>query len=163
MPQNTHALDSLPPRSQWARFLHAANVIECLALAESFNKQFQVEDIQRPESGLALLRNRDGARGEDYFLGEIPVARAHIRLFLNGEAMAEGGAQILDDRTPLARAIAILDAVLANRLPGHEQVTQLLNQGQQHIEQQQAQRQVLLSSTLVDFSLLGNDEDDHND
>lgn len=151
------------PRRSWSRLLQAVDTGETLALANHFSHQFHIEDIQLPESGLALLKNRDGAQGEDYFLGEIPLARAHVRITTHDHQCVEGGAQILDDRTSLARAIAILDAILAHELPGCEQVQQLMAKGETSIKQQEAQRHAMLSTTRVDFSLLGNDEDEHDD
>jgi len=156
-------MSSPPPRSQWPRLLQVLDTTTTQALAKRFSQSFRVVDIKLPESGLALLRNRDGARGEDYFLGEIPLARAHVRLFMGEQLLGEGGAQILDDRSDLARAIAILDTVLASKLPGHEDVCELLCQGIKLIEQQQKQRAAMISSTLVDFSLLGNDEGSNDD
>lgn len=157
MQANLNAYKS-PPRNQWPRFIQAVSVEKTLALAKSFGAKYRIEDIQRPESGLALIKNRDGACGEEYFLGETPVSRAHLRIFQGNELVGEGGAQILDDRSDLARAIAIIDAVVANQLQGYEEACKLLQEGEAQIKQQQEQRSSLLSRTLVDFSLLGNDE-----
>ncbi|MEQ1668558.1 MAG: phosphonate C-P lyase system protein PhnG, partial [Sulfuriferula sp.] len=65
-----------------------------------------------------------------------------------------------DDRARLARAIAILDAVLAAQLSGWESAAALVEQGLTVYEQLVQSRRALLSSTRVDFSLLGQEEED---
>jgi alpha-D-ribose 1-methylphosphonate 5-triphosphate synthase subunit PhnG len=75
----------------------------------------------------------------------------------------EGAALILDDRAALARAIAVLDAVLAGKLDGHETVTPLLRAGAVRIAQQSAERAAMLAATRVNFSLVGNGEEDEDD
>jgi phosphonate C-P lyase system protein PhnG len=75
----------------------------------------------------------------------------------------EGAAQLLDDRASLARAIAVIDAVLAAQLPGQDQAHALLAIGQHRLDEQTAQRRALLASTRVHFSLLGTSEEENDD
>jgi alpha-D-ribose 1-methylphosphonate 5-triphosphate synthase subunit PhnG len=149
-------------RSQWPRLLMALAAAEVRRCAETLSASLRVEDLQLPQSGLGLLKLRDSALGDAYFPGEIPLARARVRVSGAGSA-AEGAAQILDDRTSLARAIAVLDAVLAGKLPGHEAAEPLLRAGAARIAQQTAQRGALLAATRVDFSLVNGSEEDNDD
>jgi alpha-D-ribose 1-methylphosphonate 5-triphosphate synthase subunit PhnG len=132
-------------------------------LARSLCEQHQVQDIQLPQSGLALLKLRDSAQGDAYYPGEVPLAIAHVRVTTADGSSFEGAAQLLDDRASLARAIAVLDAVLAARLSGHEAAQALLATGAARLAEQAAQRRALLASTRVDFSLLGTAEDENDD
>lgn len=132
-------------------------------LANALALQHRVDDIQLPQSGLALLTLRDSAQGDPYFPGEIPLTTARVRVSARDGAVVEGAAQLLDDRATLARAIAVIDAVIAGQLQGHEAAFELLAEGATRLAEQAAQRRALLSRTRVDFSLLGTTEDEQDD
>ncbi len=150
-------------RSQWPRILSALPAIKVRQQAENFADRFAVQDVILPQSGLGLLQLRDSALGDAYFLGEIPIARAHVMLTDPDNptgSLVEGAARILDDRFSLARSIAILDGVLAARLPGFEAVLALLEEGAAILDEIKKQRQGMLAQTRVDFSLLCATEED---
>lgn len=153
---------NLYSRADWPRLLAAADSGGVKRLAARLAERHGVEDLALPEAGLGLLKLADGALGDDYFLGEIPVARAHVRLTTADGRSVEGAAQLLDDRTALARAVAVLDAALAGRLPGWEGAVSLLDEGARRLAEQAEARRALLAHTRVDFSLLGaaDEEDD---
>lgn len=148
-----------PDRAQWPRLLMAVPAAELQQVAATLSADLAVEDMQLPQSGLGLLRLKDGALGEQYFCGEIPLARSRVRVS-DRASSAEGAAMILDDRSDVARNIAIIDAVLSGKLEGHERVMPLLRAGAHCIGQQSAERRAMLASTLVNFSLFGTEEDD---
>ena len=160
---STPTQDAIPPRSQWPRLLLACPPAAVRSLAHMLAQQHTVQDIQVPQSGLALLKLRDSALGEAYYPGEVPLARAHVRVCTTEGATSEGAVQLLDDRAVLARAMAVIDAVLAGRLPGYEAVQPLFAMGATRLEEQRAQRQALMAATRVDFSLIGSadEEEDH--
>jgi alpha-D-ribose 1-methylphosphonate 5-triphosphate synthase subunit PhnG len=143
------------PRSDWARLLCALPSAEVKWAASQLARQYAIEDLTLPQAGLGLLQLRDSALADNYFLGEIPVARAHVRLTAADGRRVEGASQLLDDRAGLAQAVAILDAVLAAGLQGAEAAVSLLQRGQLRCEELAAQRRALLTATRVDFSLLG--------
>lgn len=163
MRPSPHALIGVPERAQWPRLLLACPAVSVRQLARSLCEQHTVQDIQLPQSGLALLKLRDSAQGDAYFPGEVPLAIAHVRVTTSGGQTCEGATQLLDDRASLARAIAVLDAVLAAQMPGHEDAQALLATGQTRLAEQTAQRRALLVSTRVDFSLLGTSEEENDD
>lgn len=163
MRSSSPPLDVLHGRAQWSLLLLACPAESVRVLARSLCEQHQVQDIQLPQSGLALLKLRDSAQGDAYYPGEVPLAIAHVRVTTADGASFEGAAQLLDDRASLARAIAVLDAVLAAQLPGHEKTQALLTTGAARLAEQAAQRRALLASTRVDFSLLGTTEEENDD
>lgn len=146
-------------RSQWPRLLMALPAADVHRAIAALADALAIEDLQLPQSGLGLLTLRDSALGDNYFPGEIPLARARVRVS-SGSGCAEGAALILDDRASLARAIAILDAVLAAKLDGHQALEPLLHAGAERIAQQKAGRGAMLAATRVNFSLFGTEEDD---
>lgn len=150
-----------PARAQWLRLWSALPASTVKALAVDLAEQHHVEDLELPQSGLGLLPLTDSALGDTYFIGEIPLAQAHVRVTSTQGQSTEGSAILVDDRSGVARAMAILDAVLNARLPGCEAALQLLEQGSAEVAQQTRQRRALLAATRVDFALLGaNEEND---
>lgn len=149
------------PRQEWATALFALPTKEVKAVAESFASSCQVREVTLPQSGLGLLTLRDGAFHEAFHLGELPVARAHVVLRTQDGQESSGGAVLIDDRATVARAIAILDGVIAGRLPGWETAAALVERGYSARAAKFAERKHILASTRVDFSLLGQmDEED---
>jgi alpha-D-ribose 1-methylphosphonate 5-triphosphate synthase subunit PhnG len=147
-------------RNQWPRLLMAVPAAQVHRVVAALATTLTIEDMQLPQSGLGLLKLRDSALGDTYFPGETPLARARVRVVGNKGAGVEGAALILDDRAALARAIAILDAVLSAKLEGHQTVAPLLRAGALRIARQEAERGAMLAATRVNFSLVGNEEDD---
>lgn len=152
-----------PGRAQWSRLLAVLPAQEVRGCAEALTADWQVSDVAMPQSGLGLLQLRDSTLGDNYFLGEIPVARAHVRLTRQDGASIEGAAQLLDDRVSLARAIAILDAIKAAQWPGHEHIDPLLQAGAARIDAEASTRRAVLAHTRVDFSLLGMTDEEDDD
>lgn len=152
-----------PDRAQWLRLWSALPAAAVKALATDLASQYQVEDLTLPQSGLGLLPLTDSALGDTYFIGEIPLAQAHVRVTPSQGPSVEGAAILLDDRAGVARAMAVLDAVLAARLPGCDAALQLLAQGETALAEQSRQRRALLAATRVDFALLGTNEEDDDE
>lgn len=136
---------------------------EVIAVAASFAGQYTIEDIKLPQAGLGLMQLKDSALQEGYFLGEISLATAHVVLTDARQNRTEGAAQIMHSEASLARAIAIMDAVVSAKLTGHEVVAQLLARGLTVITEQQSSRKKMLARTRVDFSLLSSAEEEDAD
>lgn len=136
---------------------------EVMAVAENFASQYTVEDIKLPQAGLGLMQLKDSALQQGYFLGEIPLATAHVVLTDAQQNRAEGAAQIMHSEAGYARAIAIMDAVASAKLAGHEVVTQLLALGLAELLARQSSRKKMLARTRVDFALLSSAEEEEAD
>lgn len=151
-------------RSEWPKLLSVLPATQLKAVADELESKYAVTDLLPGQAGLALLQLRDSALGDNYFMGEIPLSQAHVRLTTQDGRSVEGAAQVMDDRAGVARAISIIDAVLSERLPGYECVVDLLNEGMGIVEASTRQRRALLNATKVDFSILGSSEElDNND
>ncbi|MDT8371027.1 MAG: phosphonate C-P lyase system protein PhnG [Gammaproteobacteria bacterium] len=142
-------------RKNWIRLLMAVNKKQIKQLAEQITSGWALRYKSLPQSGLGMLKLRDGALQEPFYLGEIPIASAWVELTLPNGDKAEGAAQVMDDDKDLAEALAVCDAVLANQLVGHDLLTVLLQQGANKLEAEQRNRKRMLKRTHVDFSLLG--------
>lgn len=151
---------TVAPRGTWVQTLTALPVEELHELSEELASQHAVTDVSLPQSGLALVQMRDGAFREPWYLGEVPLARAHVRVRAPDGREAEGAAQVLDDRAGLARTLALLDAVLAARLPGFERVAALIERGRARRAAEHDERRQILTRTRVDFATLGAAEEE---
>jgi alpha-D-ribose 1-methylphosphonate 5-triphosphate synthase subunit PhnG len=149
-------------RRDWPRLLLSLPPQKIKEAVRTITELCRVDDQALPQSGLALLQLRDGALAEPYFIGEIPLSRAQVRVIDKNGKKGAGAAQILDDRTSLARDVAILDAILANRLNGHEIIAHLLEEGARGLARNEASRSVILERTRVDFSLLDASDEDND-
>lgn len=159
----TNSDDITVSRGQWLRLWTAVPAQRVRAIGAELAARYPIDDIELTQSGLGLLPLTDSALGEAYYLGEIPLARAHVRIGDGQGGQVEGAATLVDDRASLARALAILDGVLAARLPGHEPALALLAEGAANIAQTDSDRRKLLAATRVDFSLLGTTDEDDED
>ena len=155
-----HALSQRPPRSDWLRCWSALPAPRLQALAAQLEHLYRVECVQPTEAGLGLLPWRETALGEVFFLGEIPLTQARVRLHSADKQQCEGAATLMDDRTSLARALAVLDAVTAANWPGSDQAEELLQLGEQALQRADATRRALLAQTRVNFSAMGTADDD---
>jgi alpha-D-ribose 1-methylphosphonate 5-triphosphate synthase subunit PhnG len=149
-------------RGTWLYQLTAHPASVLIETAQRLAREWSITHIELPQAGLGLLQLADGAFQQPYYLGEFPLARCHLRLSLPDGRCVPGAAQLMTDDVALVEALAVLDAVLAARLPGWEQVAKLVETGTRRRTEEQRERQALLTATRVDFALLGN-TDDHDD
>lgn len=153
---------TIPPRSEWLRAWSALPVKKLYDLVNTIESHSKIEDLSLPKSGLGLLQLKDSALGDAYFLGEIALSKAHVRVTNLSGQTSQGAALLMDDRTSLVRAMAILDATLAGLLANWQDVLFLVHEGSLRRNAENSIRKASLQATKVDFSLLSTtDEDDH--
>lgn len=150
-------------RKDWIRALaaHPASVLN--ALADELTRDCDVKLKSLPQAGLGLLQLADGAFHEPYYLGEFPLSSCSIELSMPDGRTAAGGAHVMADDADLARTLAILDAVLAARLPGWERVSSLIEAGAAIRTEENRRRRAMLAATRVDFAMLNNTVNDDDE
>lgn len=153
----------IPQRKDWAHALMAHPPLALHTLAERVALGCEVRHTSLAQAGLGLLTLADGAFCEPYFLGEFPLSTCCIELHLADGRCAEGGAQVMADDAALARSLAILDAVLAARLPGWEAIADHIRVGEAKRREQARRRKAMLASTRVNFALLGTVDEENDD
>jgi alpha-D-ribose 1-methylphosphonate 5-triphosphate synthase subunit PhnG len=162
MNQSSRAAAHFAARTQWPRLLTALPAQQVRHCAARLSENLQIADVLLPQSGLGLMQMRDSARNEPYFIGEVPLSRAHVRLTDRQGRTAEGAAQLMDDRVSLARAVAILDAIKAAGWPGCEEIDALLEAGAIQCRQIEEDRRAMLTKTQVSFALLESTEEEED-
>ena len=154
-----HAIND---RTTWAINLYAVPSGELLSLTEELTKNWHIRAKSLPQTGLGMLKLNDSAFNEPFYLGEFPLSTAWLEVTTSDGQIAEGAAQIMDDRVELSEALAICDAILSSVLPGYDRVLMLVEKGTGIRQQRHKDRQHILAATQVNFSLLdhvGNDDE----
>lgn len=149
-------------RTDWIRALTAHPTPDLHTLAERLAAGCEVRLTRLPQAGLGLLQLADGAFHEAYYLGEFPLSTCSLELALADGRRAAGGAQVMADDAALARSLAILDAILAARFPGWEEVSGQVQSGAARRGEDDRRRRAMLAATRVDFAVLndtGEDDD----
>ncbi len=154
---------TIPERSQWIRALTAHPTEKVLTAINSVTKAWRIIPKTVSQSGLAILKLKDGAFNEPFYLGEIPLATAWVRVITSEGIKAEGAAQVMADSTHLAETLALCDAILAHRLSGWRKIIGLVRSGLKMRMDQDEVRKTMLAKTKVDFSLLNAGEGDDED
>ena len=140
--------------------LTAADRDQVLHAAAQLAEGLTITPLQPAESGLALMQWQDAVMHQPFFLGEVPMARTAVALVNHRGERAEGGAVVMADDAELAQALAVLDAVFAQRWPGVEAVDALALRGAQARDRIRAVRQAGLKRTRVEFALLAEADDE---
>lgn len=151
------------PRRDWLRALIAHPAAALVELSVRLSAGWALSYLALPQAGLGLLKLRDGAFHEPYYLGEIPIACCRVRVQLPDGTTAEGAAQVMVDVPALAQALAVLDAILAARLPGWQEVAAWVGDGVSKRAEEDRLRSAMLAGTRVDFALLGATEEDEDE
>lgn len=150
-------------REQRITLLTLVPVQDLKALVETFPADWIIRPTALPQVGLGMLKLRDSAMGEAFYLGEFPLAQCRISVTTEEGLMAEGGALVMDDSAERVEYLALCDAVLAGRLPGWERVLDLVEMGEQLRLKAEIERKSILAQTRVDFSLLDEDAGGYDD
>lgn len=150
-------------RDLWIYALSAVRESDLKTAAARVKARYAVRHCELPEEGLGLLKIKDGALGDSYYLGEFPVASAHVELCDRQDRVFEGAAHVMHDSADYATDLAVCDAALAGRLHGWEEIARLLDIGMQSRNQQARRRKTILARTRVDFDLLSTVKDMNDD
>ncbi|MCC6574935.1 MAG: phosphonate C-P lyase system protein PhnG [Planctomycetes bacterium] len=142
------------PRGQWIHALSALPRRIVFDSARRLTLDAQVQPQALAQAGLAMLRVREGALGEVFNLGEIPLATAQVEVVDDDGRKSRGAAQVMDASAEYAQALAILDAIMAGNLRGAHEVVELIESGLALRRAEASQREAMLARTRVDFSLL---------
>lgn len=129
-----------------------------LELAASLVAGAAIEHLQIPAEGLWLLHITEPVRRDGYFIGEVPVGQACVRLRHPDRGEASGGAVLMHADRELAVAAAVCDAVERAGWPGAEAVARLRAEGAAVRQRAERARAAILARTRVDFSELGQED-----
>jgi len=99
-------------RARRTRILARSSTGLAGVLASSIQDRYEIEVIAPPQAALVMIKKRDGARGALFYLGEMLVTEAKVRI---GDAVGVGIASGYADED--ARRMAVIDAAFNSSLP----------------------------------------------
>ncbi len=146
--------------NQWLRALTAHSPKIVIQLAAQLTEGWEISYETIPQTGLSLLQLQDSVFHEPYYLGEIPLSTAWVKLKIGNGQNYEGAAQVMSDVPNLATSLAICDAIFMNQLEGWREVAYLIERGRVIRQEEDNLRGAMLTKTKVDFSLLNQEESD---
>ena len=146
-------------RTNWVSALKTLPFNELLATTVELSADWTLRPKSIPQSGLGMLKIKECAFNEQFYVGEFCLSSAWLEVTTTDGQVAEGAAQVMDDRVELAEALALCDAILSAQLPGWENISSMIDRGLVIRESTNRERKQMLARTQVDFSLL----DDAND
>ncbi len=150
-------------RKDWPRALATQPKAEVNSVLAGIGKDWTINPVQLSQTGLAMLQLCDSAFNDPYFLGEIPLATAWIKITTKQGDSFQGTAQLMDDDQEKIETLAVCDAVLANQLPGWQEIYRFVEIGMAEITEKQRLRNAMLAKTRVDFDLLNATAEDYDD
>ena len=107
-------------RTEWVRLLTALPDEQLLSTVTNISKDWDITPKSIPQSGLGMLKLKDSAFEEPFYLGEFPLSTAWVEITTPDGLHAEGSAQVMLDKLEIAESLAVCDAVLSAKLPGWE-------------------------------------------
>ncbi|MCG7995988.1 MAG: phosphonate C-P lyase system protein PhnG [Candidatus Thiodiazotropha taylori] len=141
-------------REEWVSALTALPEKRLTELVKGFPADWKVQPTTLPQVGLGMMKMKESAFNESFYLGEFPLASCTVTVTTDSGECAAGGALVMDDRMERAEQLAVCDAVMTGRLPGWQKVEAHLQEGSARREQISRERKAMLARTKVDFSLL---------
>jgi len=144
----------LQNRTNWVSALKTLPINELISSTTELSESWTLRPKSLPQSGLGMLKIKESAFNEQFYLGEFCLSSAWLEVTTTEGLVAEGAAQVMDDRVELAEALALCDAILSAQLPGWEKVSTMVEKGLSLRKATETERKKMLANTLVDFSLL---------
>lgn len=162
-----HAFDSSTPnrpltRADWMALLARAPM-PVLEAAMAPHSEPAPRWLRAPETGLMMVQGRAGGTGERFNLGELTVTRCALRLPGAAQQAPVGVAYVMGRSHRHAQLAALADALLQD--PAQQAVldAQLLQPVREHLAHEQAQRQLRVHSTKVEFFTVARESDSADD
>ena len=148
--------ETMIKRTEWVRALKALPKKDLFDITNELSENWVLRPKSLPQSGLGMMKLKDSAFNDAFYLGEIPISSAWLEVTIADGSKAEGAAQVMDDNTELAEALALCDAILSSKLPGWERIYNLVEKGIAITKKTHRERKMILARTRVNFSLLDN-------
>jgi alpha-D-ribose 1-methylphosphonate 5-triphosphate synthase subunit PhnG len=116
-------------------------------MAQDISQSSDLEMVHEPQEGLVMVKMRDTARKTQFYLGEVLVTEARVRI--NGTA----GLGIVQGTKPdLARDLAIIDAAWNGNHPSLEKWTDEIQSCKAQVKIQEQKKAQAINKTKVNFA-----------
>lgn len=118
-------------------------------LADEIKGKYEIKEIEAPHHGLVMIKIRETAKKELFYLGEILVTEAKV--YIDGVL---GMGIVAGDREDLALDLAIIDATFKNNLKEIEGWEKFLLDEEIEIKEREKKIEEGILKTKVDFTTM---------
>lgn len=118
-------------------------------LSDEVNARYEVQILEPSDGGLVMIEMREPARGSRFFLGEMLVTEARVRV-----SGAIGLGIIAGDEPDAALQLAVIDAAFNAGLPELFEWTERLLEEERRLEAVRRSHTMRLMETKVDFQTM---------
>ncbi len=116
-------------------------------LAEEIRLRYPVVEVKPPQEGLTMIKLREQARNTLFYLGEILITEAKVRI--NGHS---GLGLVCGNNSRLAADLAVIDAACNGRLPESERWEERLITAWKEIVEREEEENGKILETKVNFA-----------
>ena len=117
--------------------------------ADEIRKKYQVKNIEEPNHGLVMIKMRETAKKELFYLGEVLVSEAKVYV---EDTLGMG--VVIGDKEELAGNLAVIDAAYKQGLIETESWEQVLVEEDEKNQKRENLEQARILKTKVDFSTM---------
>lgn len=152
-----------PSRSEWPALLaKVSGEAHQAAMAFVVESGYAIEPLRPSQDGFALMQVQDSCEQQPFYLGELPLAQAAVRVTTPDGRKLEGACQLLTagKGASMAKveAIAVWDAILADPEAHDGAVVErgqsLLAEGANELQRIAEERKAILAATKVNFKIM---------
>lgn len=136
-------------RKKRTEVLIRGNVEIAKKIADEIESKYKVNMIEEPNDGLVMIKVRETARKEQFYLGEVLVTEA--KAYVNGVL---GLGIVAGDNEDLAKNLAIIDAAYNCNIEEISKFNDLLKVEEKEIIKAEEVESQRILQTKVDFSTM---------
>lgn len=118
-------------------------------LVNEIKEKYEIKNIEEPNNGLVMIKMRETAKKELFYLGEVLVTEAKV--YVNG---ALGLGIVTGDEEELAYNLAIIDGAYRSGAKEIEKWEDILLKEEQCIKEREEKETKKILETKVDFSTM---------
>lgn len=118
-------------------------------LADEIRNKYQVKEIEDPNHGLVMIKMRETAKRELFYLGEVLVSEAKV--YVDGTL---GMGIVAGDRGELANNLAVIDGAYKRGLQEVGAWEEILIEAEEKIKYMERIEEEKILETKVDFSTM---------
>lgn len=118
-------------------------------IAEEIKEKYDIKSVNEPENGLVMIKMRESAKKQLFYLGEVLVTEAKV--YINGNL---GMGIVIGNEEKLAHNLAIIDAAYKGQLQEISKWNELLYEEEKKIIEREKNESAKILETKVDFTTM---------
>jgi len=133
-------------RKRRTKILIEGNISLVKPIIDNLKKEKNIVTVEEPNTGLVMVKMRDSAKKQLFYLGEVLVTEAKVKIDnCIGLGIVKG------KEKDLAYDLAIIDALAKNNFSGNQELKNRIFEMEVDLEEKRKKEIAILSKTKVDF------------